>query len=263
MVWKYVATSDWGINIDLCPSIYDTKVYVYNSSLAVIACNDDYCAYQSYLHNVPTTAGSTYYIVVDGYGASCGTYYLTVEDWLCSSGYECPPGSMLEGEPECYEGYNDTYNGGCNATPFPVFQILEPTGGDILICGTTGVFQFNTLLCRDTDWYQLDITETSNICLSGDSEVPSYFLIIDGRGGCNGPPVVAYGASSPCVPVDICYMCDPGTWWVWVGPGWDTSYPCGSVYIMTITGYTPDASSVPEEGPDRGTTWGRVKSMFR
>ena len=40
----------------------------------VIACNDDYCSFQSIVTNVPVTAGATYYIVVDGYGGSCGTY---------------------------------------------------------------------------------------------------------------------------------------------------------------------------------------------
>ena len=264
VVYKYVATSNWGINVDLCLSTYDTKVYVYDSSLVVIACNDDYCAYQSFLYHVPTTAGSAYYIVVDGYGGSCGTYDLRVEDWMCSYSFECPPGGMLEGEPDCYDGYNDTYNSGCNATPNPVFQILEPTGGDITICGTTGVFAMDTLLYRDTDWYQMDITETSNICLSGISEVPSYFIIVDGRGGCNSPPIAAYGVADACIPFsDICYSCDPGTWWVWVGPTWDASSQCGSVYIMTITGYAPDPSGVPEESPERGATWGRVKGMFR
>ena len=69
----------------------------------------------------------------------------------------------------------------------------------------------------------MDITETSYICLSGDAEVPCYFFIIDGRGGCAAPPIVAYGVAGACAPVaDICYTCDPGTWWAWVGPNaWD------------------------------------------
>jgi hypothetical protein len=262
VVYEYVASpgGTGAIGVDLCASTYDTKVYVYNSSMAVIACNDDYCSFQSYLHNVPVTTGSTYYIVVDGYGGSCGNYYLYVGEWINSCAMECVPGAMLEGEPTCYDGYNDVYNGGCNSTPFPVFQLIEPdpAGADITICGTTGVFTMDTSTYRDTDWFQMDVTTSSYICLSGDSQVSSYFFIIDGRGGCPGT-IVAYGLAGPCAPVsDICYNCDPGTWWAWAGPSsWDLDYACGSRYNLTISGYGCPAT------PAESTTWGRVKGMFR
>jgi hypothetical protein len=260
VVYRYTPTSDWPINIELCGSTYDTKVYVFANTIDnVIACNDDYCAYQSLLHRVPVTAGNTYYIVIDGYGGSCGSYYLDVSQWNYSCVMDCQPGAMLEGEPTCYDGYNDVYNGGCNATPFPVFQIIEPTCADITICGTTGVFTMDTLICRDTDWFQMDITTTSYICLSGDAEIPCYFMIIDGRGGCSSSTVVAYGQAGACSPIaDICYNCDPGTWWAWVGPdAWETYYWCGALYNLTISGYCCGPS------PAASATWGRVKSMFR
>ena len=140
VVYKYVALWDMVLHIDLCAATYDTKVYVYDSNMNVIACNDDYCEYQSFVRCVPTTAGNTYYIVVDGYGGSCGNYVLALPEYSPRCVIECPPDVMLEGEPDCYDGYNDVYNGGCNSTPLPVFQILEPTGSDITICGTTGVY---------------------------------------------------------------------------------------------------------------------------
>jgi hypothetical protein len=143
--------------------------------------------------------------------------------------------------------------------PFPVFQVLEPTySGVQTICGTTGVFTMNTSLYRDTDWYQLDIGWESYICLSGDSEIPTYFFIIDGRGGCAAPPIVAYGVAGPCAPIaDLCYMCEPGTWWAWAGPNaWDPGYACGSLYNLTISGYGGGS-------PAASTTWGSVKSLFR
>ena len=185
VVYAWVATAGGtgAITVDLCASVYDTKVYVYNSSMAVIACNDDYCSFQSIVSNVPVTVGATYYIVVDGYGGSCGTYNMLV-DWYTPCSLECAPGAMLEGEPICYDGYDDQYNGGCNTLPFPVFQIIDATGLDITICGTTGVYPMDTTTYRDTDWFQMDITTSSYICLSGDAEVPCYFFIIDGRGGC-------------------------------------------------------------------------------
>jgi hypothetical protein len=258
VVYKYVCTVSTVVGIDLCQSTYDTKVYVYQNAVGTpIACNDDYCAFQSLLSNVPFTAGHVYYIVVDGYGSSCGNYYVDVQPWA-SSGVGCPPDAMLEGEPDCYDDYNDTYNAGCNSEP-PVFQLIEPSSNPIVICGTTGVFYFDTLLYRDTDWYQLDLCATSNICLAGDAQVPCYFFIIDGRSGCDGATVVASGIAGSCAPIsDLCYSCDVGTWWMWVGPiAWDTSFSCGSLYWMEISGYTSGQS------PATDTTWGKVKGLFR
>jgi hypothetical protein len=259
VVYKFVATANMGLSIDLCGSVYDTKVYVYDSSMTVIACNDDYCSFQSHIANVPFVAGNTYYIVVDGYGGSCGAYVLSVGDCCPPCVIECPPDAMLEGEPTCYDGYDDVYNGGCNTTPFPVFQIIEPGGcTSTTICGTTGVFALDTLTYRDTDWFQLDVITPTYICLSGDAEVPCYFFIIDGRGGCSSSTIVAYGVAGPCAPVaDICYTCDPGTWWMWAGPNaWDTNFACGSTYVMTIGGWGAPS-------PAESTTWGRVKGLFR
>jgi hypothetical protein len=259
VVFKFAPTTDRFLTIDLCASTYDTKVYVFRNTIGnVIACNDDYCAWQSRLANVPFLAGNAYYIVVDGYGGSCGTYTMALSEYQPCD-VVCKPGAIVEGEPACYDGYNDVYNGGCNVTPFPVFQIIYPGGGDITICGTTGVFQFDTYLTRDTDWFQLDLNWTSNICLSGDAEVPCYFFIIDGRGGCWSSTIVAYGVAGPCAPVaDICYTCDPGTWWMWAGPNaWDTNFACGSLYNLTISGYYWGVD------PIEPTTWGRVKGLFR
>ena len=105
----------------------------------------------------------------------------------------------------------------------------------------------------------MDITETSNICLSGDAEVPCYFFIFDGRDGCSLAVVNAYGIAGPCAPVsDICYTCDPGTWWAMVCPNaWDWCFACGSTYVMTISGYGVGGT------PAASTTWGEVKGLFR
>jgi hypothetical protein len=112
VVYKFVATATSAQSIDLCASTYDTKLYVFENWVGnVIACSDDFCAFQSYIANVPFVAGNTYYIVVDGYGSSAGTYQLSL-GVCCGCVIECPPDAMLEGEPECYDGYIDTYNGG-------------------------------------------------------------------------------------------------------------------------------------------------------
>ena len=66
---------------------------------------------------------------------------------------ECPPDSIPEGEPVCYEDYVDTYNPGCNGNP-PAFQLIEC---NTTICGTSGVYDFfdgeSAIKMRDMDWF--------------------------------------------------------------------------------------------------------------
>jgi hypothetical protein len=258
VVYKYDCTAPMQITASLCNSIYDTKIYIYENTVGnVIACNDDYCAFQSQVSNVPFAAGNTYWIIVDGYGGSAGDYVLDVTAYQACT-VECPAGAMPEGEPVCYDGYNDTYNGGCNVAPFPVFQVLEPSCDPIVICGTTGVFMFGSSTYRDTDWFELNIIAPSQITLAGDAEVPTYFFIIDGRSGCEGATVVVNGIAGPCAPVaGITYMCAVGTWWTWAGPtAWDLSYLCGSVYYQEVTGYVGGGT------PAENTTWGSIKNLF-
>jgi len=260
VVFAYDAIGSFPVRIDLCGSTYDTKVYVFENTVGnVIACNDDYCAWQSYLRDVYVTAGNTYYIVVDGYGGACGQYELRLSlSEPCV--VECPPGAMPEGETDCYPDYNDTYNGGCNVVPFPVFQVLEPGCGDIVICGTTGVFPYGSSIYRDTDWFEIQTTEVTQICLAGDSEVPSYFFVKAGF-GCEHMSVEAYGTPGPCNPKsDICFLAEPHPWPYWlivVPQAWDLSFECGSVYWMRISGYVGGSS------PAEHTTWGGVKGLFR
>jgi hypothetical protein len=259
VVYEYVCDASIAVTIDLCASTYDTKVLVFEDvANNVIACNDDWCTYQSQLRDVRFVAGHRYYVVVDGYGGyDCGDYILEVEEYVPCV-VVCPPGAIPEGEPDCYEGYEDVYNGGCQVDPFPVFQVLEPSCDPIVICGTTGNFMFNSLIYRDTDWFEVNLTNDAEICLAGDAEIPMYYFIMDGRAGCSGV-IVAYAHVGPCAPMaDLCYQCGAGRWWLWAGPdSWDLSIVCGSVYWMEITGYTNGVT------PAESTTWGRVKSLFR
>ena len=71
-------------DISLCESGYDTKVYIYNSLMDTIACNDDFCEtssgeqYRSLLEDIFLDQGR-YYIVVDGYGNDRGEYQLELD----------------------------------------------------------------------------------------------------------------------------------------------------------------------------------------
>lgn len=92
VVYSYTATADGTVDISLCGNTaYDSKLYVYKDvcgtiqSGTQIACSDDQCAtpslpdpWASSVSSVFMEAGSTYYIIVDGYGGDCGTYTLNI-----------------------------------------------------------------------------------------------------------------------------------------------------------------------------------------
>ncbi len=84
-VYSYTPSVNEIINITLCPNAcgstdYDSRLAVYNSSSCTtnIACNDDACGLQSSLPPLAVTAGTTYFIVVDGYTNNSGNYAISV-----------------------------------------------------------------------------------------------------------------------------------------------------------------------------------------
>jgi hypothetical protein len=168
VVYVLTPATTEAINIDLCYSSYDTKLYVYDSLDLVnpIACNDDYyfaapCyTYSSFLGEVGVTAGHTYYIVVDGYGGFAGAYVLDVIN--CA---DLPP------------------TGACCA----------PSGACTVTTQTacTGVWQGENTVCIpnpcptpghhcDISWPYLEEGEPA----CGDNYVDNY------NGGCNSTPVI-------------------------------------------------------------------------
>lgn len=146
---------------------------------------------------------------------------------------ECPVGALLEGEPDCYDGYVDSYNGGCNSNPY-VFSVLDPTGGTMTLCGTSGVY--NNYGNRDTDWFQIDLIEQRDITFCCTAEFPLQILVVDGNSGCESTPVIGLGLADECQEACIQMTLAAGTYWLWVGPSsWEDS-PCGSDYVMTVDG---------------------------
>ena len=171
VVYAYTATMTETLRIDLCGSSYDTKLYVYDEAMNLVACNDDYytgepCGqYVSALFSVPINGSMQYYIVIDGYGGDCGEYTLYFNEsynpWdFCYE--DCPPAGDLEGEPELMDGYVDAYNGGCASPEYgSPFQMLEANlpGGSLSFCGKSGWYDDGF---RDTDWFTVILDPDGN-----------------------------------------------------------------------------------------------------
>lgn len=263
VVYRYTPTAVIAVDIDLCTSLYDTKVFVYqNSTATLIACNDDAgCGtngWRSLIECLTLSPGNTYYIVVDGYGPSdCGTYFLNVTE-CTPCVVDCPPGGLAEGEPVCADNYVDHTNGGCNSTP-PVFTTLPCDDVPVVVCGEYGGFFFNGLSYRDTDWYEINLDEPTLIswCVEGESDTLAG--IIDGNFGCPVTSFYAFNSGADCTPICVTELLPAGTWFLFAGTlgfGSDAG-PCGQDYNATLTGYICPPVSV------EASSWGEVKNLYR
>ena len=239
VVYLYTPSQDVTVHVDLCDSLYDTKVYVYESYCGgtVVACNDDACGSTGFMSEVivDMLANTPYYIVVDGYGTSCGVYDLLVEAGEPCI-VECPPDGIPEGEPDCYDEYVDTYNGGCNYTPSVFLNFTCNT----TICGTSGTYLFGGSQYREMDWFQMLPDPYTGGMVSMDIAAefaPVNGWILDGTAGCAGIVQLYFGTSATgCLVVEGNVNAGVKVWLI-VAPGVFAGIPCGldSEYVVTLT----------------------------
>ena len=216
VVYSFVADVDQPIDVDLLGSDYDTKVYVYDENLVLIACNDDfYSDYVSKIEQMPVVAGVMYYVVVDGYGGDAGNYVISIIPFEPCV-IECPAGAQLEGEPPLVDGYADAWNGGCNSPEFgnPFQPITEP-----LFCGVSGWYiNADGGQSRDTDWFEIIIPESGVLEITADAEFATYTFEL-GPQDCGSVGVVQNIPCGPCTPGEMFISGAAGsTVWYWVGP---------------------------------------------
>ena len=262
VVYAFIASGDGGIDVGLCGSDYDTKVYVYRDGStpgSPLACDDDGCGvdgFRSELLDVPVEAGHTYYLVVDGYFGACGDFVLEVVTSVpCVP--RCAPGDEIEPEVACTHGYVDVTNGGC-VSPNPVFTDIPCGSGASAWCGTYGGYiGEGTTEWRDTDWYTIDPAANGGgvvWCVTG--EYRTQMGLVDPAAGCEAPVFAVMQIVEPCA--TGCITLPPGNWWLFVatagfGPN---AGACGGRYRMTLDGYECPLSV-------RATTWATLKARHR
>jgi len=257
VVYAFSPTQDQVLHVDLCASEYDTKVYIYEDVVtpgAPYACNDDACGsdgYKSRLDYVTFSTGHTYYIVVDGYGGDCGEYTLSINyTWEC---VWCTETAIHEDEPDCYNGYVDLHNAGCGGDP-PVFQSIAPSEEPMIeICGRTGTFITDGYHMRDTDWYEIILTEPREILVEANTNFYGLLMLLDGRDGCEGLQTIDFDSQPMCVVLNVGAELDPGRYWIWIGPSEFDGVFCGTEYQFFLHGHTPGMSALPERQPPPAT----------
>ena len=275
VVYTYTPAADMLINADLCNSLYDTKIYIYDGGLGLVACNDDFyfgdpCwVYSSRVEGVAVTGGMTYYIVVDGYGGDAGAYELVVEEFEQCFVY-CPADAVLEGEPHLGDGYSDAWNGGCNSPehgfPFQdIFWIndadgLPPydDGGVAWLCGKSGWYLGSAGEdYRDTDWFQVVAREDGLMEFTVESEYPLYIfklaptdcaevaVELQAEAGCQQPATLSFPVTAG---EEI---------WLWTGPTTFNGPVNEFTYFATLSNNLFDVVPTDE------MSFGGVKALYR
>ena len=256
VVYKYTATATGFLSVSLCGSGYDTILGIFDSSFVQLYCNDDFCGLQSQV-DFAATVGATYYFVVDGYSAGCGSYLINVTSGGGACDPACPAGGVAEGEPACGPNYADVYNGGCNSTGWTL--VCPTAGADAVICGMSGTYVSGGLDNRDTDWYRAvgtGGTMTATVCGSFATQL----LFIYGL-DCAAP---VYDAITGQAGQEISLsrtVANGAEVWIWVGPSGFTGVPCESPYLLTVSGAATQAGCGPT--PTERTSFGVIKSLFR
>ncbi len=155
----------------------------------------------------------------------------------------------LEGEPICEDGYDDQFNVGCNADA-PEDEIFSPIACGDVILGTSGTYLIDGGQTRDTDWYEIVLTEDTELTFSVVADFPVLIFMIDGRNGCEGLAILRSASAGPGTPVSLVQCLGPGTYWLWVGPSDFSGVACGSQYCASLTCEPcdlPDPLLCPEE----------------
>ena len=248
VVYAYTPEVDIALDLSMCSegNWYDTKLYIYENEEtpgAPYACNDDACSnshqnWLSLLENIEMFAGNTYYIIVDGWGGECGDYELIITEFVPCV-VECPEWGIPEGEVCPEDGYVDNYNGGCNSDP-PIFS---PIACGETVCGIGSTYLFDGSNYRDTDWYEVILTQQWQVTFTGEAEFPFVLGLIEqivpGVPGCDNITgyISPYALGDLCEEVFVQTILNPGTYYFFFAPSVYDGYPCDSNndYVATLT----------------------------
>ncbi len=268
VVYSYTPPQDLMVTIDLAGSAYDTKIYVYDENLELVACNDDFHAdYTSRIDRVALASRFTYYIVVDGYGEDCGAYVLELREHIPCE-LICPAGAFIEGEPPLAHDYIDEFNGGCCGSENNELQILAGrANGSQVLCGRSGFFTVGGAQTRDTDWFVVTIGVSGVITVRGDAEEPTYLFEL-GPLDCNSVGVLQNVVVGPCAEGSLTITGEPfSEVWVWMGPTAFTAPDGSDLYAFDYTlwfdGLAPGGITGVPDGPEViSRSLSTVKGLF-
>ena len=262
----------------------------------------------------PLTIGNTYYIqVATAVGGTPGSITVNIDcpcptytppaPSNCHS--SCPGGGIAEGETNCADNYNDQYDGGCNSFSCAtdadcvihgggsicntgtgyctVVDLNNPPVVDIqcgqTVCGKSGTYYVGTTQRRDTDWYEITLTETKTLQWSVYAEFRQLSGLVDAvpLGSPNCADETGYidpaqsnaATDTPGCLEDVVVTLNPGTYRFYVAPraateavncaGPSNNYyatlTCTATATIPSPSDTCSAASAATTIPAAGGTW--------
>jgi hypothetical protein len=238
VIYSFTPTTTAAYAISLCGSGYDTALELRTGGACPgttnVACNDDACGIQSHL--VATlTAGTTYFIIVDGFASESGAYILSVAlDVPCD--VPCQPGDRLE----CTELPDTSHarldcNGACNNLPYGGTANFGEIACGQTVCGAGFTYVRESSSFRDTDWYQFSIGNTQDIQMTVTAEFNAILGIVN-LNNCVGTTFAGVTTTIPCLTATLTVPAlPPGTYAMIVAPNQFTGIPAPLTYRATLT----------------------------
>ena len=201
--YKVVLPQGGTINAWTCSSElaqYDTRLGVFNNSLALIACNDDdpACGQRSRITGLSVGPG-TYYIVVDGWNGASGPYELNVR-WQppgppCSGSNattatvipSLPFGNLANLTNDCDDYLVTCELGGNQGGPDHWYKVTVATPVYMDVSTTCNPAHIDTRIAiLDLDQNQLYCNDNAPSCASGQSKIDdallsagTYYIVVD------------------------------------------------------------------------------------
>jgi hypothetical protein len=246
-LWFSFAATDTAATLSTCASTStDSAFLVYSGScaaLTTIGCSDDGgCDTLPFLGSTTIlglTAGDTYFVQIGAWNAAAvGVYQLDSECFSLGACAECPAGANIECEFGLIgDGYDDLINGGCNSGNPPITCDTLSLPSDTW-CGTSGTHLNGAGgQVRDTDWYDLSLTSTTDLTLGIDAKFPWVLFVINNDGGadpCATAAVLESATGDLCSPGTLEVTLAAGNYWVFVAPSVFTGVPFNAEYTLTV-----------------------------
>ncbi len=164
----------------------------------------------------------------------------------------CPPTTTItENEPDCGLP-DDSVNGGCNGLTF----LTQPLVSGDVFCGT-GAFDGAS---RDTDWFEIVLTETSTVTWTVTARFASLAGIVDsggiaGDGFCATGAFVSSDTANAGETATATAVLGPGTWYLFAAPDFLANVICGTEYFAEVN-IEPFVITPPANPIDLGTIAG-------
>jgi hypothetical protein len=251
-IWQITIPEDGQWIFSLCNTLPSWDTYIYlgtGSCMADIAYNDDGGGTCGLLSKITVTIpAGVYYLDVEPYTAgTCNPYQLDVTE-VVPCVVTCPPNAVPEGEPDCYDGYVDNFNGGCNSTP----NIWSEVSPGETICGTAGIYTTGGIQLRDTDWYHFTVPQDTIVSVIGVAQFPIQMLILNYD--CANILQYAFASVVACDTARMSVTLPAGDYTVWAGPS-GSGVPCGSPYWFTLNFIAPPPPPPPDFQVTAPGTW--------